>query len=114
MQALKILVIGMGVLIFALLGAVVYGMIVKFGGGESAEEAGKGTAPTVQSSPVSSPEFGESIVAIPPGCRIAAAEPQGTARILLRLDGGEACQQVLVLDAGSGALLGRIVAQPSQ
>ncbi|MEX0922796.1 MAG: hypothetical protein WD489_09770 [Rhodovibrionaceae bacterium] len=107
MQALKILVIGMGVLIFALLGAVVYGMIVKFGGedadgGESRQEAGM------------APGFGETSVDIPPGCRIAVAEPQGESRILLRLDGGEACQQVLVLDARSGELLGRIVAAPSQ
>lgn len=94
MQALKFLVIGMGVLIFVLLGVVIYAMVAKVGGGESA------------------PGFGEAVVPIPPGCRIAEAAPQGESRILLRLDGGEACQQVLVLDARDGTLLGRIAAQP--
>ena len=96
MQALKFLVIGMGVLIFVLLGVVVYAMVAKVGsGGESAG-------------------FGEARLPIPPGCRIAEAAPQGDSRILLRLDGGEACQQVLVLDAGDGSLIGRIVTEPSQ
>ena len=91
MQALKFLVIGMGVLIFALLGVVVYAMVAKVGGGGE-----------------SGPGFGEVSLPVPPGCRIAEAAPQGESRTLLRLDGGEACQQVLVLDAEDGSLLGRI------
>lgn len=100
MQALKFLVIGMGVLIFVLLGVVVFAMVQRMGGagpGEGDGEAGPG--------------FGEVRVEIPPGCRIAAAEPQSEARLLLRLDGGESCQQVLVLDAEDGTLLGRIVTE---
>ena len=92
MQALKFLVIGMGVLIFVLLGVVVYAMVAKVGGGGKA------------------PGFGEVAVPVPPGCRIAEAAPRGEKEILLRLDGGEACQQVLLLDAKDGSLLGRITA----
>lgn len=98
MQALKFLVIGMGVLIFVLLGVVVFAMVQRMGGagpGEGDGEAGPG--------------FGEVRVEIPPGCRIAAAEPQGEARIVMRLDGGPSCDQILILDAESGEILGRFV-----
>lgn len=95
MQALKFLVIGMGVLIFVLLGVVVYAMVAKVGG-----------------SGAKAPGFGEVTVPLPPGCRIAEAVPRGESEILLRLEGGEACQQVLLIDAEDGSLLGRISAVP--
>lgn len=98
MQALKALVIGMGLLILAGLGLVAYGLV----GGTS----------KLTSSPAG---FGEISLDLPAGCAIAEAEAEG-GRIIVRTEGpGErGCQQVLVIDQSSGKILGRIHASPKQ
>jgi len=98
MQALKALVIGMGILIVVGLGFVAYGLV--------------GRTSKLGSAPVG---FGEISLDLPAGCTIAAAESEG-GRIIVRTDGpGErGCQQVLVIDQSGGKILGRIHASPTQ
>lgn len=96
MQALKTLVIVMGIAIVVALAIVVYGIAGRSG----PEEAGRGG-------------FGEVVLEVPAGCTIAEAAPEGE-RLILRLDGlaERGCQQVLVVELATGRLLGRLTARP--
>ena len=92
MQALKVLVVVMGIAIFAILAVIVVTVVQRVGGGP-AERGG----------------FGELRLAVPEGCTLAQVEA-AEGRLLLRLDGppGRGCQQVVVVDPESGEVLGRI------
>ena len=107
MQALKALVIFMGILIFAGMGLLVYGLMTRGGGssGGGGLLGGKSATPAA--------DFGELTVPVPEGCSLAGTELAG-ARLVLRLDGlpERGCQQVLVVDLASGRLLGRVKAVP--
>ena len=96
MQALKVLVVVMGVAIFAILALIVATVVQRVGGG-SAQRDG----------------FGEVRVSVPEGCTLAQVEA-AEGRLVLRLDGppGRGCQQAVVLDPESGEVLGRITAAP--
>ena len=97
MQALKGLVIVMGLAILAILGVIIYTV------------AGR-----VAESPVAAAGvgFGTTEVRLPESCRLAGSD-SGEGRLFLRLDGPAAsgCQQVIVLDLESGRELGRITAK---
>ena len=82
------LVIFLGALIVLSVGALV-GAAVMGGGGRPRE-----TAP-----------FNATVDA--PGARIESTELQGN-RILLRLSGGEKGEELVILDAASGRLVGRV------
>lgn len=100
MQALKALVIFMGVLIIIGMGLVAYGIAVKFG-----KVADGDDAPMAAITGKAWPE--DVRVAIPPGARIAETV-LGDGRIALRLvlaDGGET---VLLFDLATGVRLGAI------
>ena len=92
MQALKIVVILMAVLILAGMGLLAYGLATRVAGGG---DAGEG--------------FGVVDVPLPPGCSIAGTEV-AEGRLILRLDGlaERGCQQVVVVDMASGEVLGRL------
>ena len=90
--ALFALVIGMGVAILILFGVVVVTLVNRSGESEG-----------LVFEPVSLP--------IPPGCDIAAATPDGEGRLILRLAGGEACRQVLLVRIEDGSLLGVLQAE---
>ena len=96
MQALKALVIGMGVLIVIGFILLVVGLANRFAG------AGKSG-------------FGEADVALPDGCGIAETLVEGE-RLLLRLEGPAArgCAQIVVIDLESGAVRGRLRLQPGE
>lgn len=87
MQALKFLVIGMAVLIFAGL-AVVIVTIAKRGGTER-------------------PGFGEARVALPQGNAVVETAVSGD-RIVLRLRGADGGQRLLLIDAATGKAIGTI------
>jgi hypothetical protein len=91
-QALKVLVIVMGLAIFAVIGVIIVTVVQRIGGGSAKTEG-----------------FGEVRLAVPPGCTLAQVEA-GEGRLVMRLDGppGRGCQQAVVLDAESGEELGRI------
>ena len=95
MQALKVLVIAMGVAIVVIIGVIVATLIQRAGG------PGKAAGP------------GEIELAVPAGCRLAEAGA-AEGRLILRLDGpAEAgCRQAVVLDLESGDLLGRVTLVP--
>ena len=96
MQALKVLVVGMGIAILAVLGVIVATRIQRAGGGPD-----KAAGP------------GEIALAVPAGCRLAEAGA-AEGRLILRLDGPaeEGCRQAVVLDLESGAVLGRVTLVP--
>lgn len=93
-QLLKLLVIVMSIAIVAALALVVYGIV-----GRSSGPAREG--------------FGERDIALPAGCHLAEARLE-EGRLVMRLAGpaDKACQQVVLIDPDSGALLGRVTARP--
>ncbi len=102
MQALKLLVIVMGILILVGLALLVYGVTQRASerdGGEAEPAAGEG--------------FGEIAVPLPAGCTIAEARGED-GRLVVRLDGPaeRGCQQVIVIDMDDGKVLGRVQATP--
>jgi hypothetical protein len=105
MQALKALVIFMGILIMAGMALLVYGLVTRTGGG--GETAGGDSG-----GPLNAP-FGEVALALPAGCVIAGSELTGD-RLVIRLDGQaeRGCQQLVIVDLTSGQELGRLKAVP--
>jgi hypothetical protein len=92
MNALKALVIGMGILILAGFAVVAVTMTNRFG---------------------SSGGFGDVALDVPSNCTFAQSAPD-RGRIIVRLSGGGACEQVLVIDAGTGKVVGRLRIGPAQ
>ena len=95
MQALKVLVIIMGVLIIVAVTVLAYGLVTR-----------------VSTSGGGSPRgLGEVDLALPAGCAIAAAESDGE-RLIVRVDGPaeRGCQEVVVIDISDGTVLGRVKA----
>ncbi len=103
MQALKLLVILMGILILVGLALLVYGVTQRVSerdGGEAEKVRGGG-------------DFGAIAVPLPAGCTIADARGED-GRLVVRLDGPaeRGCQQVIVIDMDDGKVLGRVRATP--
>ena len=100
MQGLKILVIGMGLAIVAVLAVIIVTMAQRMNGPSAPDQA----------------SFGALDVPLPAGCSLAEASLSGE-RLLLRYSGpgpsGQGCQQVLVVDLPSGKLLGSVTAKPT-
>jgi hypothetical protein len=96
MQALKALVVVMGILLVVGLILIAFGFVSQ-----------------LSERPVVSDGFGEKALTLPAGCVIAAAEAAGE-RLVVRVDGPaeRGCQQVVVLDLASGEILGRLRAAP--
>jgi len=97
MQAIKAVVIGMGLLIVAGLALLFYGL---------AEGIGKLG---------SSRPMGEVVVPVPEGCVIADSRIEAP-HLVLRLDGlaERNCQQVVLIDLDSGRIQGRVLATPTR
>lgn len=97
MQALKIMVIVMGVLLVVGFAVVIVTLANRMTGDKDA--AG----------------FGEIALPVPEGCVIAEATSDGE-RLILRLDGlpERGCREVVIVDLESGAVLGRIQAVIAQ
>ena len=98
MQALKVLVIGMGVLIVLGLALVAFGLVSRM--------SKDGTGRT---------GFGDVKLALPPGCGLAEARASD-GRLVVRSDGPaeRGCQQVFVIDMASGKILGRVLGAQEQ
>lgn len=58
----------------------------------------------------SSDGFGQARIFVPPDCALADAWSD-KGRVYLRYDGEGACRQVVILDEGKGAVMGRIVTE---
>lgn len=108
MQALKAIVIFLGILILA--GTTVVAVtIVKRLGGTAETSTESGAEPRAVVRPAG---FGEASVAIPEGCRVEALDTAGE-RLVLRLGSGGRCEQILILDMATGSLLGRLTLAPA-
>ncbi|MFQ5776120.1 MAG: hypothetical protein ACE5GS_16495 [Kiloniellaceae bacterium] len=96
MQALKALVVVMGLLIMASLALLAYGLVTRLS--EGTDGPGR---------------LGEVSLPLPAGCAIAEARSQ-EGRLILRIDGPAErdCQQVVVIDLSDGRVLGRVTAAP--
>lgn len=96
MQALKVLVIVLGVLIVIALALVAYGVVTRVSKDARVSRA-----------------FGDVDLPVPAGCVIADANSRDGG-LILRLDGPaeRGCQQVVIIDLGDGAVLGRVTATP--
>ncbi len=92
MQAVKAMVVVMGLAIIGIVVFIVLSLVQRTGSG-SADNAG----------------FGELALPLPDGCVLAAAE-LAEGRLVLRLAGPAAagCQQAVLLDPESGQVLGRV------
>ncbi len=91
MRSIQALVIVMGILIVGGMTLVGYQIVT-----------------TVGESPAAPAPFGEVELALPPGARVldmAAIDD----RLVLRVEGGDGRQRLLVLDPSTGALVGTIV-----
>ncbi len=108
MQALKALVIFMGILIMAGMALLVYGLVTRTGGdGETAAGGAQG----VGGGGAMTAPFGVLDLAIPDGCAIAGSELAGD-RLVVRFTGqvGRGCQQLVIVDLAKGQELGRVKA----
>lgn len=96
MQALKVLVIVMGVLIVLGLALVAYGLVTRV-----SRDRGPAGA------------FGDMALPLPAGCVIAEARSEA-GRLVVRADGPveRGCQQVVIIDLSEGRILGRVTAGP--
>ena len=96
MQALKVLVVVMGLAIVAILAVIIVTVVQRIDDGPAKGEG-----------------FGEVALTVPEGCALAQVEA-AEGRLVLRLDGPpeRGCQQAVVLDPESGRVLGRIIAAP--
>ncbi len=118
MQALKALVIFLAVLIVAGMALLVYGLITRSGGPESARDSARGGAPAAAGTPAAGPaaavDFGTLDLAIPDGYSLAGSELTGD-RLVVHINGqaGRGCQQLIIVDLTSGREVGRVKAVPS-
>ena len=120
MQALKGLVVGLGILIVFGMSVIGYGLYRKandpgfkfFGSNDekvTTTTASPSGVPTLPATPtVPTQAFGEAMVGLPAGCTIDGVSGDG-ARIYLRIGPTTAeCQRVVVLNAATGAQIGVI------
>jgi hypothetical protein len=94
MQALKVLVIGLGVAIVVAFSLLVYGLSQQFGGAAGDEG------------------FGTVELALPAGARIADTRIDAD-RVLVRVALPDGSEQLHVVDIESGRALGRIDLKPA-
>jgi hypothetical protein len=101
MKPLVALVIIMGVLIVAGLVVVVVTIVNRM----------SGTAPVAATSV--RPSFGTVDLPVPAGCQVVETTTADD-RLILRLGSGDRCNQLLVVDMASGAVLGTLRIAPAQ
>jgi hypothetical protein len=119
MQALKALVIFMGVVIVigvAVVGVTIYNRMNRLGEAAPMSEAtvdSQAAAPAAAATDVPLPAFGDMSVPVPEGCRVVEMVPAGD-RLLLRLGSGQRCNRILIVDLATGTQLGSIDLVPPQ
>lgn len=120
MQALKALVIVMGVLIAVgttVVVVTIYNRMQTLDKDTSAQTTAQSAplpAPSTTPAPAAPlPVFGEARVAVPDGCRVVEMIPAGE-RLLLRLGSVARCNRILVLDLAGGSVLGSFELTPQE
>jgi len=120
MQALKALVIGMGLLVVAGMIGLGYGLYLKASdpdfrlfsdaskeGSKKAEDKWK----QWRDRPAPKP-FGDVAIDLPKGCHIASMRPTRGARLFLHIGPEGACERIIVVDVKGGKVLGTISPKP--
>ena len=102
MQALKALVIFMGVLIVLMMGVVGYGVVTKFGNLADGDDGADRAAPPTTGAWETNPQ-----VAVPAGAQIAETVVADR-RMVVRLVLADGSQRYLVFDLDTGQQLGAI------
>jgi hypothetical protein len=106
MQAIKGLVIFMGVLLVAGIALLGYGMYSKAGRLAKPQDASPGVAAMV--SPPSMAAFGEMTISQPAGTSIEAVQAVG-GQLILTLRGGGVADRLVVVDTVSRAVVGSVI-----
>lgn len=121
MQALKGLVVGLGLLIVLGVVGLGYGFYVKFhnkdaalfketaGGAPSVTAPIAGDATNAASLPATG--FGEARLDLPEGCTVAEMRPSGH-RLYLRTGPTGLCERIVIIDVATGGVLGTLVVRP--
>lgn len=114
MQALKGLVVGLGILIVIGFVLLIYGFYTSFTNpdfkvmadkrNEASALAGNREIPRPRS-------FGEVRISLPDGCTLIEMRPDGD-RLYLRTGPTGLCERIVVVDSGSGEVLGTFVVKP--
>lgn len=110
MQAVKALVIGLGVMIVAGIGLLVYGIAQKaadpsFRLFTSRSGGGGGSGGSGPSG------FGEARIALPDGCSLLDLRPDGQ-KLYLHIGPAGSCERIIILNSGTGQVLGSIWLRP--
>lgn len=105
MKAVKTAVILMSILIVAGFGFVVYTIVARMMSGEPVLAVSKSDA----GYDATAAGFGEIDLPVPVGCELDSVQLEGR-RLLITLDGleGQRCRQIIMMDASSGKVLGRV------
>jgi hypothetical protein len=121
MQALKGLVVGLGILIVVGFVLLIYGFyanltkpgfkVVATKGDEASAHAGGSSAPGARPAPRGTEGFGETRIGLPDGCTVVEMRPDGD-RLYLRTGPAGLCERILVVDPDSGRVLGTFVVKP--
>ena len=111
MQAIKALVIGLGILIVAGIALLAYALYARVTDPEfklmKAERQQAASARATQRAE----GFGQASLALPEGCGIVEMLPDGK-WLYLRIGPAGACERVVIVDPSSGRVHGSIVARP--
>lgn len=108
MQALKSLVIGLGILVVIGMVVVVYGIIQKASDPDfTFFKSDKPTAAPAAATGASLAPFGDIPVDIGAGCRVEDTQLQGT-RLVVRVGPAGSCARVIVVDLAAGRVLGNV------
>jgi hypothetical protein len=106
MQGLKILVVVMGILIVVSMGLLGWGIYNRLAHRSVAEDE---TTPAATVRP--SGNLGEVRIELPTGCNVVEMRPHAD-RLYLRTGPIGLCEQIIVLDASKGRVLGTFVLRP--
>lgn len=111
MKSLKTLVIVLGALIVLSMGLLGWGFYTKLAGPDAAavEETAPDDSETVTLDPLA--DFGDVRLDLPAGCTVVDMRPDGD-RLYLRTGPVGLCEQILVIEASTGHVLGTIVIKP--
>jgi hypothetical protein len=114
MQALKGLVVGLGILIVIGFVLLIYGFYTSFTNPDFKVMADKGTEASSLAGNREIPRprsFGEVRISLPDGCTLIEMRPDGD-RLYLRTGPTGLCERIVVVDPGSGEVLGTFVVKP--
>lgn len=107
MQALKALVIGLGLLVVAGMTGLGYGLYLKASNPDFRFFSDDG-----KKSPAAVKSFTNVALNLAKGCHIAGMQAGGKDRLFLLIGPDGPCERVIIIDAKNGKILGAVKARP--